>query len=306
MGKISQEQAWPAAPLRARSGPLPAWLKRLYRTLHPGSRSDGSRLRCGNFEIEAPPEHILPQLQPTQPFRDLNIGIAAKYLGAKYPGATLVDVGANIGDTAAMMATHASNPLLLIEGSDYFFAYLQRNAARLPNETRLHNCLIGDGKSLSGNLQYWGGTAYFVESPGAAGIATRTLSEVAGDTACFVKIDTDGFDFRIIAASLSWLARVQPGVLFENTIRKLQDLQDAEDTFARLADAGYAHYVVWDDTGLHMLSTSSLREIADLNRYLYKIWSYDGRRSIYNYDVLCLSERDRDVYDLVTCWYRLN
>src|SRR5258708_6065145 len=65
------------------------------------------QLRVGDFTLDAPSNHILLRLQPVQPYRDLAVGVTARELARKYPGATFVDIGANIGDTAALMATFA-------------------------------------------------------------------------------------------------------------------------------------------------------------------------------------------------------
>src|SRR5438067_8208755 len=66
-------------------------------------------VNIGDFEIEAPANHPVFESQKTQPYRDLNVGISAKFAGRKYPDSSIIDIGANIGDTAAMIATHAKN-----------------------------------------------------------------------------------------------------------------------------------------------------------------------------------------------------
>ena len=74
--------------------------------------------------------------------------------------------------------------------------------------------------------------------------------------------------------------------------------------FSKLMKAGYEYFIVWDDPGHHVVSTSSLDVLKDLNRYLFRISQSDGAKSICNYDVLCLHPRDSDVYRDVTEWYR--
>jgi len=254
-------------------------------------------IKCGNFELEAPASHLLADLRPPQPYRDWCVGISARYLAEKYADGTLIDVGANIGDTAAIMATHVQNKLVLIEASDYYFELLSRNARQFRNEIILVKAMVGNGQEVMGTLNYWGGTASFHESTEVGKrVITRRLGDVADEKTCFVKIDTDGFDFRIIDSSMDWLALACPGVLFENQIRNGTDFAASNSTLAKLQGGGYAFFVVWDDTGLHVLSTDSLEALTDLNRYLFKIWQGEGRRSIHNYDVLCLHRRDEDIY----------
>jgi len=260
-------------------------------------------IRCGNFELQAPASHLLADLRPPQPYRDRCVGISAKHLAEKYTGGTLVDIGANIGDTAAIMATYVQNKLVLIEASDYYFELLSRNARQFPNEIILVKAMVGDGQKVMGTLNYWGGTASFHESTDIGKeVITRRLGDMADEKTCFVKIDTDGFDFRIIDNSIDWLALVRPGVLFENQIRTTADLAASNRTLAKLQRGGYAFFVVWDDAGLHVLSTESLQALTDLNRYLFKIWQGEGRSPINNYDVLCLHRRDEDVYGSINEW----
>lgn len=258
------------------------------------------RIRCGDFEIEAPEKHLLVDILSKQPHRDSGLVLAAKCVSAKYPRGAFVDIGANIGDTAAIMATHAHNKLILVEASDYFFDFLSRNARRLPNEVLLLKTLISDGAPVTGVLHHWAGTASISARAGeTVNTPSKHLSEIADDSTRLVKIDTDGFDFKILSSSVEWLRAVRPAVLFEDQIRNAIDLQEANRTFSQLAEIGYRSFVVWDDPGVHVLSTTSLEVIHDLNRYLFRIWQGSGRKSIYNYDVLCLHEHDADIYDSI-------
>jgi FkbM family methyltransferase len=262
-------------------------------------------IRCGNFDLEAPAQHGLVGLLQQQPDRDLCVGIAARHLGAKYPDASMIDIGANIGDTAAMMASHAANPLVLVEASDFFYAFLERNAGQFPNPVTLHKALIGEGRPTRGAMHHWAGTASFIEeTDGPIATTTRHLAEIAGDSVCLVKTDTDGFDFRILLSAVDWLSRVRPGVLFENQIRDADDLAAADQVVDRLANIGYTRAVVWDDAGHHLLSTESTDVLHDLNRYQFKLFAGDGAKALYNFDTLLLHERDDDVHRAIAAWAR--
>jgi FkbM family methyltransferase len=264
-----------------------------------------TRIKCGDYEIEAPENHLLIELLKLQPYRDLCVGISAKYISAKYPNRAMIDIGANIGDTAAMMATYASNPLILVEASDYFFDILVHNTAQFPNEVDIKKVLIADGSEKLGNLYHWGGTAFFHQYQNGIPIKTERLSKIAGDNTCFVKIDADGCDFEILADSFEWLASAHAAILFENQIRNHQDLSNANQLYDRLMQIGYSYFIVWDDPGFHLLSTSSLQILMDLNRYLFKLFEKnDVPKSIYNYDVLCLHKNDQDIYENIHQWYQ--
>ena len=282
---------------------LKRWRKRLRERQFLNQRM--TRLKCGAYELSAPVNHPLPQLQLSQPGRDLCVGIAAQHVSRKYPAGSMVDIGANIGDTAAIIATYASNKLILVEGSDYFFSILGANVAQLPNKIELVNALVSDGSAASGSFSYWGGTASFIEeSAGGQRIQTLQLGEVCDGNTCFVKVDTDGYDVKILMAGLAWLRSERPAVLFENEIRNENDLQLANQLLQRFSEIGYQHFLVWDDPGLHIVSTSSHQVLQDLNHYLLKVWQNPGRKSICNYDVLCLHEQDADIYASLSEWWR--
>jgi FkbM family methyltransferase len=265
------------------------------------------KIKCGAYEIEAPKNHLLVKVLEFQPYRDMCVGITAKYISAKYPNKAIIDIGANIGDTAAIIATYAQNKLILIEASDYYFDILVNNTLQLPNEVITKNCLISDGNQISGSFTHRGGTAFFrEEASGEIQIKTVRLSSLTDENVCFIKTDTDGYDFKILNDNLEWLASARPAILFENQILNNQDLDDSNELLTRLAEIDYAYFIVWDDAGFHLLSTTSLDVLKDLNRYLFKVWETrsDKQKNVYNFDVLCLNLTDEDVYKNICEWYR--
>jgi FkbM family methyltransferase len=264
-----------------------------------------THIKCGVYKIIAPDAHPLINLIKTQPYRDLCVGISAKYIAKKYPKETIVDIGANIGDTAAMIATYCSNKLILVEASDYFFDILSQNISQFPNECVVEKVLISDGNLVSGTFHHWGGTASFLErKDGQMQMETKQLSDVADETTCFIKTDTDGYDFKILIEGLDWLNTVHPAILFENQIRSSQDLNSANDLYQHLMQIGYEYFILWDDPGFHLLSTTSIDDLTGLNLYMFKVWECDGPKSICNYDVLCLHKNDKDIYDDISAWYK--
>ncbi len=272
---------------------------------------DLTKIKVGAYEIEVPEQHFLIKLleENLQPFRDLCVGITAKYVSAKYPNGTMIDIGANIGDTAAIIATYAQNKLILIEGSDYFFELLVRNTSQLPNKIVTKKVLVSDGSKISGTFHHGGGTAIFDQSPEAhLQVQTVKLCDIADENTCFIKTDTDGYDFEILKASLDWLTLRHPAILFEHQIRKNQDYESAEELYISLVEIGYSYFIVWDEQGFLLLSTISLEILKDLNLYLFKIFQNvcenNGRWTIGNYDVLCLHKDDEDIYKSICHWYK--
>ena len=261
-------------------------------------------LRCGNFDLLSPESHLLFELQKIGPYRDLCIGISAKIICDKYHDATIVDIGANIGDTAAIIASHVSNKLILVEGSDYYYKFLEKNLHLFPNAIVPIKAMVSDGKVIQGELRHWGGTAYFkgIEQEELT-TPTLPLSEIADENTRFIKIDTDGFECSILNAALPWLEQQRPAILFENQLRNEMELKRFSKLYDSLSNIGYRYFVAWDDPGFHILSTDSVDAVKDLNRYQYNIHKSNLPR-INNYDIICLHESDEDIYAELTRFWR--
>ena len=55
----------------------------------------------------------------------------------KFSFLAVVDIGANVGDTACIIKTAEEVSILCIEGDDYIFGFLQKNIAQFQNVTAL-------------------------------------------------------------------------------------------------------------------------------------------------------------------------
>jgi FkbM family methyltransferase len=233
------------------------------------------------------------------------VGIAAKYLGQKYPNSTMVDIGANVGDTAAIIATYAANKLVLVEVSDYYHSLLVKNVVQLANEVVVKKTLIADGTKMEGTLTHWGGTAFLNKNSERKSLQnTQRLCEIVDDDKSFIKTDTDGNDYTILLDSIDWLASETPGILFENQIQNRNDYDRGRELLGRLIGCGYKYFVLWDDAGFHLLSTTCFSVMDDMNRYLLNVHKNGRYISIYNTDILCLHEKDDDIYTKVSEYYR--
>jgi FkbM family methyltransferase len=215
-----------------------------------------------------------------------------------------VDIGANIGDTAAVMASYAPNPKILVEPSDFYCNFLRRNAARIPNVAQIHQVLISSREREMGMLVHGGGTARFETGAGTNTWECKQLANIADESTRFIKIDTDGFDVPILAASLDFLTQRQPCLFYENAVPTPEALVASNRLLGDLAEVGYRYFAVFDDAGLHLVSTSDLSLLRDLNRYLFKSLTGPRPRDLYNWDVLCLPAADEDVFVAVTDYYR--
>jgi hypothetical protein len=66
-----------------------------------------------------------------------NLGRLAAAVERKYPDRGFIDVGANVGDNAAIVRAHSSLPILCIEGSEFRYEILKKNIRSLEAEVEL-------------------------------------------------------------------------------------------------------------------------------------------------------------------------
>lgn len=238
-----------------------------------------------------------------QPLRDECVGVIAKHASIKYPDKSIVDIGANIGDTAALLSSNSPNDLILVEASDFFFPILEKNAATFPNKTTLVNSFISDGTSLTGHLHHWGGTAFLDEGTGNEKIKTVPLGKLTEADVCFIKSDTDGYDFKILLAGSSWLSQQKPVILLENQVRDISEFKLADELLELLSTLNYKHFIVWDDTGIKILETSSASTVRQLNQYLLNVHQLNTTKPFSNFDLGCFHSADEDIFNLVCNHY---
>lgn len=208
----------------------------------------------------------------------------------------LVDVGASVGDTAVLVRERCPgmvDEIWCIEGDDTFAALLEANVATLAGVHPVR-ALASDGSAAPALVRTHAGSA----SPqGSAEIEASTLDDLVGGVAHVdvLKIDTDGFDGRVLRGSARTLGQHAPVVQFEwhPALCRAAGVP-VELPFTVLTDAGYETFVWFDKFGRraqndHSPETNTLAELAD--------WCITGDTPApdWHYDVVALPpEYERD------------
>lgn len=176
----------------------------------------------GKFKMQLPFSHQLPFIIRLFPHYSTNLARIAKQVKNKYPDMKLIDIGANIGDTVALLRTETMFPILCIEGDEYFFSILQNNATQFSNLYLTKNYVGESSQVVNAVSVELGGTAHLNQTDLINGNAVqlKKLSTILADYQAFseakmLKIDTDGFDNKVLRGSLDFLEAVQPIVFFE-------------------------------------------------------------------------------------------
>lgn len=267
--------------------------------------------QLGKSQLIIPFEHALPYYRKTYAKYSQNVVDVSALVVKKYPQSSIIDIGANIGDTVALIRSEVDAPILCVEGEAEYFEVLAENAKQWSNVI-LENTFvaIGDMKEKWVNNQV-GGTAHLTkvedESASIQAVTFQSLDEILSrhpqirQSCRLVKVDTDGFDLGILNESLPELKRHLPVLFFEYDPHYFLKLYDGLPILKRLMDAGYRYFVVYDNWGNYLLSGSS-----DQTALIEDIHHYYTQPNTYYCDMVLLSENDCDIANELRAMSRHN
>jgi FkbM family methyltransferase len=237
--------------------------------------------RLHGTELSIPLSHNLPYIKKRYPDYSTNVARIATVVKQKYPELTLIDIGANIGDTVAILRASAYFPILCIDGDRYFYSILCENARNWPDVVCINSFVGNETKSFVGKIESVAGTAHLLEDLGSGQrIEMKMLSEILRENRKFanakmIKVDTDGFDCKILKSELELLKALKPVLFFEYDpyfFTKAND--DGFKIFSDLKEIGYGKALIFENTGEYLIHVD-LRNVAlleDIHEF-YSGWS---------------------------------
>ena len=138
----------------------------------------------GPYTIEMYPGKAQPGPTPdTYVWNDVPKGALGRLVTlayGKYPDLAVIDVGSNVGDTAAVIKAGADVPVFCIEGDPQIYPILQRNTRRLPGPRRCKHCGIG----ISIKVRSVQGAVPYLASLGARATASAPRRRCASHISC--------------------------------------------------------------------------------------------------------------------------
>jgi FkbM family methyltransferase len=256
----------------------------------------------GEFSITLPADHMLPVYQKQHRRYDRFLPRLAKYIDH---GATIIDVGANCGDSlAAMVEQNAKSTYVCIEPDAVFFEYLALNIRRIKAavpgvDVRAIKSLVGKNITLVA-LEGVGGTKHAVAGQGNH--QAETLDEIVRaligtSRVSLIKSDVDGFDYDVIDSAEELIASNGPMIFFECYVTSLQQKEGFESTLNWLQSIGYKDWTAFDNFGEVILRTADAADILQLIDYVWKQSSGGASRTIYYLDFLAGMGSDRQLID---------
>lgn len=271
----------------------------------------------GKYILRIPDDHKIGEIHAQCALYDRSFGFIVEAIAEAHPQGAFIDIGANVGDTAAFLATYAPNAILSVEGSTHFLPYLRLNEPALGKQVTVVEAFVRPSALASQPVTYQtlGGTgnllATTAEDPTALGdetfLTVTDLIERAkelGREVALIKSDTDGCDGPIVLDALD--ADPQAVLFFEcDTIDRIQSGVDVWPTVFQLLDERGYSVLVFDNFGLPVASVSrGVRDVlSDLSGYI-RLQFGMGRVTLYYLDVWAFPPSQRDVFERVSAQMR--
>ena len=226
--------------------------------------------------LTMPLSHAYPLYAYADPNYDTAIVRLVESVTAFRGHCAAIDIGANVGYTARAILDVPETRVLCIEGSEVFGRYISTNLSGFPGRYTWLRAYAGNpNRSVRARSVMGGGTARLVEGESAPELSFVSLSQAIEqtgfDTPDFIKIDTDGYDTKILAGELSFLAKCRPVLFFEFDPNLFQPNDpDGSHIVEHLASCGYRHGLAYSNHG-HLLGAFRADRPVEFQRYVSQI-----------------------------------
>jgi FkbM family methyltransferase len=254
-------------------------------------------LRFGPYNIYTDSQ-ALRQSYATYPEMNRVITRIVSALNAEGTPCSVIDIGANCGDSAALAKCGGATSILCIEGDPKLCETLRVNVAQLGNVT-VRRSFLGESRGkMAVSVEKAGWNSTLVTTSVTASTQTidiDTLDHLVSDWHALdrlrlIKCDTEGFDVRILVGGRSTLANRQPVLLFEyNREAMAQTGESGFRVFSFLRELNYRTILFYDAFGRFICegSLENVEFLRDLHDYA------DGKFGKVNYyDLVTFSKND--------------
>ena len=212
--------------------------------------------------LTLPWSHRLPDYAGPGSAYGQNLVRLARLLADATPPLTMLDIGANVGDSALQVLHAADGQVLCVEGDRYYLDFLHRNVDGDARITVVESLLAVDAASAATTAVRAGGTTRFVTGGAPDAMPSVTPDELREAHPRFrdlrlVKSDTDGYDVALVPAVARAWAHARPVLFFEYDpyLTRLAGY-DPLAVWSTLAELGYHQVVVWSNGGAPVGRTS--------------------------------------------------
>jgi len=243
--------------------------------------------------------HALPYYLIKYPLYNDNLTRIASMIKEKYNNLSILDIGANVGDTVALLKGRFDCPIYCIEGDDNYYNILKENIKQFHNVKADKIFLGEEDSSFSANIQRRRGTASIShDAKTSTSMNIKKLSTLMHQMNSYenyklIKIDTDGYDTKIIRGGYDFFLKIKPVIFFEYDPYFLQKQnEDGISIFDFLKTLDYNYVIVYDNLGILIkkINIENSKEVLELHNSL----NNKGGKSFY--DLAMFNKLDDDLF----------
>ena len=212
----------------------------------------------------------------------------------------IVDVGASIGDTYAVLrGEKIKSNILLIEGGKKANYYLSINTQN-DKKSQIFNGLVGPKLKID-YLETLQSGITRLNSEGSNSLKSCIpLEEVIKEyipvdkKVGLIKVDTDGFDTQVIRSGLSVLKKDNPILFIEAQLYHLLNNDDLTKFLEWINNLDYKKAIIWDNHGNFIMESKTIsHELKYLLSYLH------GSPNHTFTDIALFHEKNNDLFELI-------
>ncbi|HMT75838.1 MAG TPA: FkbM family methyltransferase [Chitinophagaceae bacterium] len=257
-------------------------------------------VKVGKFEILMPGYNVQAANYKIYPDLNVSFGRLAKVIFSKYPDMYLIDVGANVGDTIAVVKSEVEIPIIGIEGDDVTYSYLEKNVKLFSNVSIIKTFLSEKTQDIKVEFEKSGWNATVIpNSNNGKQVSFKTLDEVIETGSFFskniklLKVDVEGFDTIVLRGASNVIREHKPVLFFEYNRQNMITInEDGISTLLSYVDYGYNKIAFFDHKGALILVTSlkNKEEVTGLHDY-----ASSPKNLIGYYDICIFHENDDEL-----------
>jgi FkbM family methyltransferase len=276
------------------------WVSRVFRTLRSAALRVHDPIvayRLNGRSLALPLSHDLPNNRRVAPIYGDNLRRVCEFLRARRGRLTMIDVGANVGDSWVLSSPAEGDRYLLVEASEHWTRLLERNAAGSRGVTRVQ-------AMVSDRCERVNATVVVEQGNGRVAIGGRDAREIETVTvdllverhpdfarADLLKVDVEGWDDRVLRGAAALMREARPVLFFEHDPAGSGG-NDVDRVFRELADLGYRRFLFYDHRGFlaAAVEAGEWARMADLDAYAAQLEHY-------YYDVCAFHASHADLLD---------
>ncbi len=240
----------------------------------------------GEKDLYFPLSTDFPFTRRQHPYYATNVARVAQSVRQKYHDLRIIDIGAYVGDTIALLRQQAEIPILGIEGDENVYRILEKNMTGL-RQVDVMKALLGNPAGLL--LE----KATPLSEPQTSMSLMQVLARFPQYAkAKMLKIDTDGHDGQILRGASEFLSAQHPILFFEYDPDLLtRNGDNGLDVLRMLRNKGYTAALFYESTGPYMLSVmlDNTALLEDLTQW------YSGYSGYRYYDICVFHADDMDL-----------